>query len=381
LNFQKHFCFKLSTFSVREAGKRVKTTGNIFHICSKNPTIPTMQKIDLRSDTVTMPDEKMLSAMLSAKAGDMVLNEDPSVSQLEEKTASMFGMQAAAYCPSGTMTNQIAIKVHTRPGDEVICSMQSHIYLYEGGGIAFNSGASVALTDSPDGTFSADEVLARVNPDDPHKAHSRLVVIENSANRGGGKIWNFNEILRIKEVCRENDLSLHLDGARIFNALAETKQTPADYGLVFDSVSVCLSKGLGAPVGSLLIGSSDFIKQAKRVRKVMGGTMRQAGYIAAAGIYALENNIQRLKTDHKNAKSIGEVLRQSKKVKTLMPVETNIIIFELDEGISAENIAGILSEKGVLVNVVDRRTIRMVTHLNVTNEMTGYVCEILRTIV
>jgi threonine aldolase len=340
-----------------------------------------MEKIDLRSDTVTMPDEKMLQAMFSARAGDMVLNEDPSVNELEEKAADIFGMQAAAFCPSGTMTNQIAIKVHTRPGDEVICSRQSHIYLFEGGGIALNSGASVSLTDSPDGTFTAEEVTQRINPDDPHKAHTSLVVIENTANRGGGKIWDFNEIVKIKKVCTEHNLRLHLDGARIFNALAETNETPSDYGRVFDSVSVCLSKGLGAPVGSLLIGSTGFIKQAKRVRKAFGGTMRQAGYIAAAGLYALENNIQRLKSDHKNAKAIEKVLSQSKKVKSIMQVESNIIIFETDKMFPAGDIAAKLSEKGILVNVVDKHTIRMVTHLNVSDEMASYVCEALTTII
>jgi threonine aldolase len=309
----------------------------------------------------------------------MVLNEDPSVNALEEKAAAIFGMQAAAFCPSGTMTNQIAVKVHTRPGDEVICSSVSHVYLFEGGGIALNSGASVSLTDSPDGTFTATDVLKRINPDDPHKAHTSLVVIENTANRGGGRIWDFNEILKIKKVCNENNLRLHLDGARIFNALAETEQTPSDYGEIFDSVSVCLSKGLGAPVGSLLIGSADFIKQAKRIRKAFGGTMRQAGYIAAAGLYALENNIQRLKSDHINARAIGMVLKQSKKVKNMMPVESNIIIFETGKMFPATDIAARLSEKGILVNIVDGQTIRMVTHLNITDEMTSYVCEVLAT--
>jgi threonine aldolase len=340
-----------------------------------------MLKTDLRSDTVTMPDEKMLKAMFNARAGDMVLNEDPSVNELEEFAAGIFGMQAAAFCPSGTMTNQIAIKVHTSPGDEVICSKLSHIYLFEGGGIALNSGASVSLTDSPDGTFTAGEVIDRINPDDPHKAHTSLVVIENTANRGGGKIWDFNEILNIKKVCMENNLRLHLDGARIFNALAETEQTPADYGRVFDSISVCLSKGLGAPVGSLLIGTSDFIKQAKRVRKAYGGTMRQAGYIAAAGLYALRNNISRLKDDHKNAFRIGEALGQNKKIKSIMPVESNIIIFETEKMFPAADIAAKLSENGILVNVAGRNTIRIVTHLNITDEMTSRVCEVITTVI
>ena len=333
-----------------------------------------MTKIDLRSDTVTMPDEKMLKAMISAPAGDMVMGEDPSVNELEKKISRLFGMEDAAFCPSGTMTNQIAVKVHTRPGDEVICSKLAHIYLYEGGGIAFNSGASVALIDSPDGTFTAEQVAENINPDDPHKPHTSLVCIENTVNRGGGKIWDFNELKRIKEVCNHNNLHYHLDGARVFNAIAATNQTPADFGSMFDSVSVCLSKGLGAPVGSLLLGSESFIKHARRVRKVMGGTMRQAGYIAAAGLYALDNNIERLKDDHRNAKIISSSLSECNWIKEVMPVHTNIIIFKIADELSSASVTKKFAEKGILVNTVDNKSIRMVTHLDISSEMIEKVC-------
>jgi threonine aldolase len=337
-----------------------------------------MQKIDLRSDTVTMPSENMLKAMMNAEAGDMVLNEDFSVNALEEKAASMFNMEAAAFCPSGTMTNQIAIKVHTRPGDEVICSKLAHIYLFEGGGIAFNSGSSVALIDSPDGTFNAGQVLENINPDDPHKAHTSLVSIENTVNRGGGKIWDFTEILKIKEVCKSHNLKLHLDGARIFNAIIETGNKPSDFGSVFDSISICLSKGLGAPVGSLLLGSAEYIYHAKRMRKVMGGTMRQAGYIAAAGIYALDNNINRLRDDHKHAEMIKNAISDRSWVKEILPVETNIIIFKTVGDYKAPKIKELLAGKNILISAIDNEWVRMVTHLNVTSEMVDYVCEEIR---
>lgn len=337
-----------------------------------------MKKIDLRSDTVTMPDGKMLEAMFLAEAGDMVFGEDPSVNRLERKIAEMFGMEDAAYCPTGTMTNQVAVTVHTRPGDEVILSSIAHIYLNEGGGIAFHSGASVALIDSPDGTFTAEQVLKRINPDDPHKAHTALVCIENTVNRGGGKIWPFNEIVRISEVCKQNDLRFHLDGARLFNAITETKQSPRDFGSVFDSISICLSKGLGAPVGSILTGSNDFIKQAKRKRKLMGGTMRQAGYIAAAGLYAIENNIVRLHEDHENARTIAETLNGCSWVKQLIAPETNIIIFSVTDNTSSSVIIRKLAERNILAGQVDSQSIRMVTHLNVSRDMVDTVCSELK---
>jgi threonine aldolase len=337
-----------------------------------------MNRIDLRSDTVTLPSDKMLEAMFKAKVGDMVFGEDEEVNRLEAMAASIFGMEAAAFCPSGTMTNQIAVNIHTRPGDEVICSKLAHIYLHEGGGIAFNSGSSVALIDTPDGTFSADDVVSNINPDDPHKARTSLVCIENTVNRGGGKIWDAADIIKIGQVCRENKLSYHLDGARIFNALAETGENPAQLGKIFDSVSVCLSKGLGAPVGSVLISSEENIRKAKRVRKALGGTMRQAGYIAAAGIYALENNVARIKEDHLHARMISSVLSSCNWVTEQMKTETNIIIFSLADNITSASIAGKLSESGILIAPVDNRRIRIVTHLNITREMTEFVCSRLR---
>ena len=265
--------------------------------------------IDLRSDTVTRPTPEMLQAMFSASVGDDVLKDDPTVNALEEKIATLFGMEAAIFCPSGTMSNQIAIKVHTRPGDEVICHKLSHVYYYEGGGIAFNSGSSVCLLEGDHGRITAEDVEAHINPDDIHRPQTRLISVENTMNKGGGAIYDFNELKKIGDVCKRHGLGYHLDGARLFNALVETKESPKQYGELFDSISICLSKGLGAPVGSLLLGSKAFIKQASRMRKVMGGGMRQSGFLAAAGIYALDNNIERLKEDHLRARLIGEELK------------------------------------------------------------------------
>jgi threonine aldolase len=267
--------------------------------------------------------------------------------------------------------------VHTRSGDEVICSSKAHVYLYEGGGIAFNSGVQVALIDTPDGTFESDDVSARINPDDPHKARTALVTVENTVNRGGGKIWDQRELIKISEICRTHGLKFHLDGARIFNALIETGDDPSLSGTLFDSVSVCLSKGLGAPVGSLLAGSKEFIRSAKRVRKVFGGTMRQAGYIAAAGIYALDNNINRLKRDHLNAARLKKALHDCHWVESILPADTNIIIFSLKAGTDSSKVKSDLAEKGVLAGVIDSRTMRLVTHLNVTDEMVEEACAII----
>src|ERR1700690_2109016 len=249
--------------------------------------------IDYRSDTFTKPSQLMLEAMFRASVGDDVFGEDPSVNKLETLAAETFGMEAGLFCPSGTMTNQIAIKCHTQPGDEVICDTMSHVYIYEGGGIAFNSGCQVRPIEGDRGRITADQVTKSINPDDVHKPVTRLVSLENTANRGGGSCYEFNDLQSIREVCLENNLKLHLDGARVFNAIVENKEEPKDYGALFDSISVCLSKGLGAPVGSVLLGNKDFIQKARRVRKVFGGGMRQAGYLAAAGIFALENNIER----------------------------------------------------------------------------------------
>jgi threonine aldolase len=332
-------------------------------------------EVDLRSDTVTRPSTPMLEAMMSARVGDMVFGDDPSVNALEAYAARIFGMEGAIFCPSGTMTNQIAIRVHTSPGDEVVCSKLAHIYLFEGGGMAYNSGAQASLIDTVDGTFTVDQVAACVNPDDVHRARTRLVSVENTVNRGAGTCWDFSEIKRIGEFCNANGLAYHLDGARLFNALAVTGETTADYGKVFDSISICLSKGLGAPVGSLLLGSSAFIKEAKRVRKVFGGYMRQAGYIAAAGLYALQNNTGRLTEDHVHAKMIGEALEGCNWVSGVSPVSTNIIIFRTLEEITALQATEKMKARGILVHAVGKHEIRMVTHLDVTAHMVEFTCD------
>ncbi len=286
--------------------------------------------IDFRSDTVTRPTPAMLEAMFNAKVGDDVFGEDPSINELEEKAADLFGMEAAIFCPSGTMTNQIAIKCHTQPGDEIICDKLSHIYQYEGGGIGFNSGCSVRLIDGNYGRITAEQVEVSINnKNDVHKPISKLVSLENTANRGGGSCYDFKDIKAIKKICDTNDLFLHLDGARLFNAIVAKKESPKDYGKFFDSISICISKGLGAPVGSVLIGTKNFITKARRIRKVFGGGMRQAGYLAAACIYALDNNVERLNEDHHHAKQLAAALQQKDFVGKIFPVETNIVIFEV----------------------------------------------------
>jgi threonine aldolase len=287
--------------------------------------------IDFRSDTVTKPSAGMMEAMMQAKVGDDVFGEDPSINELEQLTASLFGMEAGVFCPSGTMTNQIAIKCHTQPGDEVICDEDAHIYQYEGGGIASNSGASVKLLKGDRGRITASQVQAAINPDDVHRAKTSLVCLENTSNRGGGSCYNFSAIEEIKEVCQKNKLAFHLDGARLWNAMVAKDETPFQYGKAFDSISICLSKSLGCPVGSVLIGTAPFIKKARRIRKAFGGGMRQAGFIAAAGIYALQNNIDRLQTDHQHAIAIANAIAKKEMVKFVLPVETNIIIFELND--------------------------------------------------
>ena len=327
------------------------------------------QIIDLRSDTVTQPSKGMLDAMFSAKVGDDVFGDDPTVIELEEKAVTMFNKEAALYCPSGTMTNQIAIKVHTKPGDELICDESSHVYRYEGGGIGFNSGASVRLINGDRGRITAQQVLENINPDDIHFPVSKLVVAENTSNRGGGSCYEFVELKKISEACKENNLKFHLDGARLFNALTETGETTSDVGQIFDSISICLSKGLGAPIGSLLIGGADFIKQARRIRKVFGGGMRQVGYIAAAGTYALENNISRLNEDHQKAKIIGQTLQSCNFVKEVLPIETNIVVFKLIDIIKNTDFLETLKENNILAVGFGPQTIRMVTHLDFTENM------------
>jgi threonine aldolase len=325
--------------------------------------------VDYRSDTVTKPTAGMMDAMMNAKVGDDVFGEDPSINELEALAANMFGMEASLFCPSGTMTNQIAIKCHTQPGDEVICDESAHVYQYEGGGIAFNSGSSVKLLTGDRGRISAEQVKNSFNADDNHKAHTSLVCIENTSNRGGGSCYDFEEIKNIRKVCTENNLKFHLDGARLFNALVEKQETPEQYGEAFDSISICLSKSLGCPVGSLLVGKKDFIKKARRVRKVFGGGMRQAGFLAAAGIYALQNHLERLKEDHARAKQIGCALQKKSFVKLLLPVETNIIIMELDNSMTAPAFVEKMKEEDVLPYAITTNRVRFVVHLDITDAM------------
>jgi threonine aldolase len=326
--------------------------------------------IDFRSDTQTRPTPEMLAFMFDAPVGDDVFGEDPSINELERKAAVLFGMEAALFCPSGTMTNQIAIKCHTQPGDEVICEASSHIYQYEGGGIAFNSGASVSLVAGDYGRITVEQVAAHINPDDVHKAKTTLVSLENTCNRGGGSCYELAEIEKIRTLCDERGLILHLDGARLFNALVAKGQSAKDHGSLFHSISICLSKSLGCPVGSLLLGTQDVIKKARRLRKVFGGGMRQAGYLAAAGLYALDHHIERLQEDHEHAKQIAAALEQKDFVEQLFPVETNIIIFKLRGPASAQKMVARLKEDGILGHAIAPTQVRLVTHLDITPEMT-----------
>ena len=335
-------------------------------------------KIDLRSDTVTRPTKGMLEAVFSAKVGDDVFEEDPTVNQLEEKASQLFGKEAGLFCPSGTMTNQIAIKAHTSPGDEIICDKTAHVYNYEGGGIAFNSGCSVRLLNGDRGRYSSHDVEQNINLDNVHHPVSSLVVVENTSNKGGGSIWDFEEIGSIKKVCHNNSLKLHLDGARVFNALVETDQTPSDYGRMFETISICLSKGLGAPVGSLLLGSKTLIKKARRIRKVFGGGMRQAGYLAAAGIYALDHHVSRLKEDHARARELAVTIAALPFVQKVLPVETNIIVFHLDDSISDQAFLNILATHNVVAVQFGKQTIRMVTHLDFNDDQLDKMRTILK---
>ncbi|MFH1298106.1 MAG: GntG family PLP-dependent aldolase [Bacteroidota bacterium] len=336
------------------------------------------QIVDLRSDTVTRPTPGMMQAMVSARVGDDVFGDDPSVIALEEKAAAMFGKEAGLFCPSGTMTNQIAIKVHTRPGDEVICDIGSHIYKYEGGGIAFNSGASVRVIQGDRGRITAEQVAANINPDDIHFPVSKLVVAENTSNRGGGSCYDAIELQRISILCRERALKFHLDGARFFNAMIATGIDPLKTGTLADSISICLSKGLGAPVGSLLLGSAEFIRQARRIRKVLGGAMRQAGYLAAAGTYALDHHITRLSEDHVRAGRIGRLLEACPFVTQVAPIETNIIVFTLSGEMPDERFLFRLKEAGILAIGFGPQAIRMVTHLDVSDAMIEKLAGVLK---
>ncbi len=326
-------------------------------------------KIDLRSDTFTLPTPGMLDAMMSAQVGDDVFSEDPTVAALEKKASSLFGMEAGLFCPSGTMTNQIAINVHTEPGQEVICHKYAHIYNYEGGGMAFNSGVQVRTLGDNTGQIDPTQIpdLIHSGPD-VHGAPTGLISLENTSNKGGGTTLKMKDLQAIRSIANENELPVHLDGARIFNALVENSQTTQEMGEQFDSISVCLSKGLGAPVGSVLLGSSDFIEKAKRIRKRFGGGMRQSGYLAAAGIYALDHHVDRLAEDHKKAKEIASILKDCSFVESVVPVETNIVIFSLVNEIRQEDFIKRLQKKNIYAINMGPNKMRFVTHLDYTDD-------------
>ncbi len=315
--------------------------------------------------------------MMTAKTGDDVFGEDPTVNLLEKTVSDIFGMEAGLFCPSGTMTNQIAIKCHTSPGNEVICETESHVYIYEGGGIAFNSGCQVKPVNGDRGRLNAAQIEHCINPDDVHKARTTLVCLENSCNRGGGSVYEMDQLTAIRKLCDERKLRLHLDGARIFNALVATGQQPKEYGQVFHSISVCLSKGLGCPVGSVLLGDFEFIREARRIRKVLGGGMRQAGYLAAAGLYALENNVERLANDHVHAKEIARALLDKEFVGHMLPVETNIIIFEVLERFDAASFCALMAEYNIHCLPISKNYVRMVLHLDISEAMVAHVTEVL----
>lgn len=325
--------------------------------------------IDLRSDTVTRPTAAMMDAMINALIGDDVFGDDPTVIALEHKMADLFGMEAALFCSSGTMTNQLAIRVHCSPGSEIICDKLSHIFLYEGGGVAMNALSSLRTLDGNYGRITSDQVLNAINnPLDIHQPITRLVSLENTMNKGGGSLYDFSEILKIKTVCNAHNLKLHLDGARLFNALIETPETPINYGNVFDSISICLSKGLGCPVGSVLLGSRSFIAAARRFRKAMGGGWRQAGILAAAGIYALDHHIDRLRFDHERAKTIGKILSKCSFVEEVYPIDTNIVIFKLPNAISSIDFVSKVNECGIRCVSFGTHHVRFVTHLDFSDD-------------
>ncbi|WP_283640164.1 threonine aldolase family protein [Mesonia mobilis] len=338
--------------------------------------------IDLKSDTVTKPTPAMLEAIMSADVGDDVYKEDPTVNLLEKRLAELFGKEMALFFPTGSMANQAAIKLHTQPGEQLICDKWAHVYNYEGGGASFNSGVSCKLVDGHRGMITAKQVVENINPPDfYHSPLTSLVCLENTTNKGGGACYDFEEIKQIRKVCDEHNLGLHLDGARLFNALVAKGESPKQYGEVFDTISVCLSKGLGTPMGSVLIGDEKLMKNAMRVRKVLGGGMRQIGFMAAAGLYALENNVERLAEDHQRAQELAKTLSEQAYVKEVEPVETNIIIFYLTEGINEVDFLKRLEDCGVIISGMGQGKLRIVTHLGYTQEMHETFTQVLKELV
>jgi threonine aldolase len=334
--------------------------------------------LQLISDTVTRPTPAMLQAMMAAAVGDDVFGEDPTVRALEDKAAAMFGMEAGLFCPSGTMTNQIAIKMHTRPLDEVICHEYSHVYQYETGGYAFHSGVAMRLLPGADGILQPDTLRQAYRPLQDWLPNTTLFVLENTSNKGGGSYYTLPQMAELTQIARSQGLKCHLDGARIFNALVETGDKPSDVGPLFDSISICLSKGLGAPVGSVLLATHENIKQARRIRKVMGGGMRQAGYLAAAGIYALDHHVDRLRIDHVHAQMLAATLKQCDYVTAIKPVKTNIVIFDLAAKHNPTDYLAFLRANGVQASGFGGQSIRFVTHLDVSAEMINEVSAVVR---
>jgi threonine aldolase len=336
-------------------------------------------EINLMSDTVTKPTSTMMEAMQKAEVGDDVFKADPTVNALQDKVARMFGMEDALFFPSGTMANQAAIKLHTQPGDKMFCDKWAHVYNYEGGGAAFNSGVTSCLIDGDRGMFTADQLEVLVaGRKDIHTPFNRLVFVENTTNKGGGACWDFEELQKIQKIAKENQLAYHLDGARLFNALVAKKENPKQYGELFDTISICLSKGLGAPVGSVLIGTKKHIESALRIRKLFGGGMRQAGFLAAAGIYALDNHVERLEEDHQKAKQIGEVLQSCSYVTKVEPIETNVVIFYVDKAINPNEFIQKMEKKGILLISMGEGKLRIVTHLDFSSKMLEMVLEELK---
>lgn len=338
-----------------------------------------MKEIDLRSDTVTKPTKGMLQAIMTAEVGDDVYKEDPTINKLEKKLADMFGMEEALFFPTGSMANQAAIKLHTQPGEQLICDKWAHVYNYEGGGVSFNSGVSCKLVDGDRGMITAGLVEESINPPDfYHSPLTTLVCLENTTNKGGGACYDLEEIKNIRKVCDKHELGLHLDGARLFNALVKKGEDPKGYGKIFDTISVCLSKGLGTPMGSVLIGKRKLMKNAIRVRKVLGGGMRQVGFMAAAGIYALDNHVERLAKDHERAQEISETLAAQSYISKVEPVETNIIIFYLADASKEEDFMKYLHKNDIRISNMGQGKLRIVTHLDYTEEMHHRFLETLR---
>jgi threonine aldolase len=339
-------------------------------------------EINLISDTITKPSVEMLQYMFNAQVGDDVYKQDPTVIALEARLAAMFGMEAGLFFPSGTMANQAAIKLHTQPGEQLIADKYAHVYHYEGGGVSFNSGVSCCLLDGNRGMITAEQVAGAINdPEFYHSPLTSLVCVENTTNKGGGACYDLEELKKIKAVCVDNNLKYHLDGARIWNAVVAKKQHPREFGALFDTISVCLSKGLGAPIGSVLLGNKETIHRALRIRKILGGGMRQVGYLAAAGNFALDNNIAKLVDDHRRAREIAEVLSRQPWIGKIEPVETNILIFSVRTGLSEKLFIEKLKEKNILISALGQGKLRIVTHLDYKEVMHTYVLETLQKIV